>query len=61
MTDDKNIELPAPRACPFCRQETALGVTLSAPFFSYCNHCGAEGPKTDTIESAVLAWNGHVQ
>jgi hypothetical protein len=50
--------IPKPRRCPFCKQ--AKGVTRRARggLAGVCPNCHASGPKRETHEEALRAWNG---
>lgn len=50
--------LPARLACPFCGSEDLSYLNLFACEVQ-CNNqsCLTEGPKRDTLEDAITAWN----
>lgn len=52
--------------CPFCGSEnTAVNyypvLPEYAPYYGTCNDCGSQGPRKNTIEEAIKAWNGRVE
>ena len=49
--------IPKPRRCPFCKQ--AKGEMRKVRGFQgVCPKCGANGPKRESYDRALLAWNG---
>jgi hypothetical protein len=50
--------IPKPRRCPFCKQGKAEIRKSRAGFLGVCPNCDASGPKRETHEEALRAWNG---
>jgi len=47
------------RLCPFCREARGKIRKLgAAPFQGACPKCGAAGPKRESHQEALRAWNG---
>jgi hypothetical protein len=47
------------RLCPFCRKERGKIRKLGAASFQgVCRRCGASGPKRESHQNALRAWNG---
>jgi transcriptional regulator with XRE-family HTH domain len=47
------------RICPFCRKEQGRIRKLGAASFQgVCPKCGASGPKRESYQAALRAWNG---
>jgi transcriptional regulator with XRE-family HTH domain len=47
------------RLCPFCRKERGKIRKLGAGSFQgACHKCGATGPKRESHQEALRAWNG---
>jgi transcriptional regulator with XRE-family HTH domain len=47
------------RLCPFCRKERGKIRKLGgASFQGVCPKCGASGPKRESRQAALRAWNG---
>lgn len=48
-------------ACSFCgARQPFLHLRTEKPCFVRCGRCGARGPKSETPDEAVRAWNEHV-
>ena len=50
--------IPKPRRCPFCKQAKGEIRKVRGAFQGVCPSCGATGPKRDSYDRALLAWNG---
>ena len=55
--------LPEPLPCPFCGAKDAATVDSDdrITYFVWCMECEASGPREDTRQAAVKAWNRRVQ
>jgi hypothetical protein len=47
-----------PRPCPFCRKARGTIQKARDGFQGVCPNCGAIGPKRETLDDALRAWNG---
>jgi hypothetical protein len=47
-----------PRRCPFCKRAKGVIRRARGAFASVCPNCHASGPKRETHEEALRAWNG---
>ena len=47
-----------PRRCPFCKQAKGDIRRSRGGFLGVCPNCDARGPKRDSHEAALRAWNG---
>jgi hypothetical protein len=47
-----------PRPCPFCRQARGEIQKARDGFKGVCPNCGATGPKRESQDEALRAWNG---
>ena len=50
--------IPKPRRCPFCKQAKGEIRRARGGFLGVCPNCEASGPKRESYEEALLAWNG---
>jgi hypothetical protein len=50
--------IPKPRRCPFCKQAKGEIRKVRGGFQGVCPNCGATGPKGDSKDEALGAWNG---
>jgi len=50
--------IPKPRRCPFCKQSKGEIRKVRGGFQGVCPHCGATGPKRESRDEALMAWNG---
>jgi hypothetical protein len=50
--------IPKPRRCPFCKQAKGEILKARGGFQGVCPNCGAMGPKMETLDDALRAWNG---
>lgn len=58
------------KLCPFCGSENCETFTriakteyglVSGPLYVMCKDCSCKGPKKDSEEEAVKAWNSRAQ
>jgi len=47
-----------PRPCPFCRKARGTIQKARGGFQGVCPNCGATGPRRESREEALKAWNG---
>ena len=47
-----------PRRCPFCKQAEGEIRRGRGGFLGVCPNCDAKGPKRESCDEAILAWNG---
>jgi hypothetical protein len=52
--------IPKPRRCPFCKKAKGEIRNVNQVFRGSCPNCGAIGPKRETYDEALKAWNGRV-
>jgi hypothetical protein len=50
--------IPKPRRCPFCKQAKGVIRRSRGGLSGVCPNCHASGPKRETHEEALRAWNG---
>jgi hypothetical protein len=50
--------IPKPRRCPFCKKAKGEIRRKSSGFSGVCPNCGATGPKRESYDGALWAWNG---
>jgi rubrerythrin len=50
--------IPKPRRCPFCKQAKGEIRKVRGGFQGVCPNCGATGPKRESYDEALMAWNG---
>ena len=50
--------IPKPRRCPFCKQAKGEIRKSRGGFLGVCPNCEARGPKRESYEEALRAWNG---
>jgi hypothetical protein len=50
--------IPKPRRCPFCKQAKGEIRKVRGAFQGVRPSCGATGPKRDSYDGALMAWNG---
>jgi hypothetical protein len=50
--------IPKPRRCPFCKKAKGEIRRKSGGFAGVCPNCDARGPKRDSQDEALRAWNG---
>ena len=51
--------IPKPRRCPFCKVKGEIRKGRKG-FQGVCPNCGATGPRRESYDEALLAWNGKV-
>jgi len=50
--------IPKPRRCPFCEQAKGK-ISKARPMYQgVCPSCRATGPRRESSEEALAAWNG---
>jgi len=47
-----------PRSCPFCKEVKGEIRKVRGGYQGVCPNCGATGPKRESYDRALLAWNG---
>ena len=50
--------IPKPRRCPFCKSAKGEIRKIRGGFQGVCPNCGATGPKRESQDEALRAWNG---
>jgi hypothetical protein len=50
--------IPKPRRCPFCKRAKGEIRKVKGTYQGVCPNCGATGPKRQSNQEALLAWNG---
>ena len=50
--------IPKPRRCPFCKQAKGVIRRSRGGLSGVCPNCHANGPKRETHEAGLRAWNG---
>jgi hypothetical protein len=50
--------IPKPCRCPFCKQVKGEIRRRRGGFLGVCPNCGASGPKRESYDEALAAWNG---
>jgi hypothetical protein len=50
--------IPKPRRCPFCKQAKGEIRKKRGGCFGVCPNCGATGPKRESHDESLWAWNG---
>jgi hypothetical protein len=50
--------IPKLRRCPFCKQAKGDIRRSRGGFFGVCPNCDARGPKRESRDEALAAWNG---
>ena len=50
--------IPKPRRCPFCKGAKGEIRKMRGGFQGVCPNCGSSGPKRDSQDEALRAWNG---
>ena len=50
--------IPKPRRCPFCKQAKGVIRRRRGGFLGVCPNCDASGPKRESYDDALQAWNG---
>jgi hypothetical protein len=50
--------IPKPRRCPFCKHAKGVIRRSRGGFFGVCPNCDGKGPKRESREEALRAWNG---
>jgi hypothetical protein len=51
--------IPKPRRCPFCKQAKGEIRRVRGSHQGVCPNCAAIGPKRESYDEALRAWNGH--
>ena len=51
--------IPKPRRCPFCKQVKGEVRRVRGSHQGVCPNCAAIGPKRESYDEALRAWNGH--
>jgi rubredoxin len=51
--------IPKPHRCPFCKQAKGDIRRIRGGFLGVCPNCGAKGPKRESRDKALAAWNGN--
>jgi hypothetical protein len=49
--------IPKPRQCPFCKKAKGEIRRSRGGFLGVCPNCGATGPKRESDDEALRAWN----
>src|ERR1700756_3914888 len=49
--------IPKPRRCPFCKKAKGEVRKVRGGFLGVCPNCGASGPKRESGDEALKAWN----
>jgi hypothetical protein len=52
--------IPKPRRCPFCKQAKGEIRKARGGFLGVCPNCGGSGPKRESQDGALRAWNGRM-
>jgi hypothetical protein len=50
--------IPRPRRCPFCKGAKGEVRKVRGGHQGICPNCGATGPKRESYDEALKAWNG---
>ena len=50
--------IPKPRRCPFCKEAKGEVLRVRGGHQGVCPNCGATGPKRESYDEALKAWNG---
>jgi len=50
--------IPKPRRCPFCKQSKGEIRKVKGTYQGVCPNCSATGPKRESCDAALKAWNG---
>jgi hypothetical protein len=50
--------IPKPRRCPFCKQAKGRIRRARGGFQGMCPNCEANGPRRQSYDEALRAWNG---
>ena len=50
--------IPKPRRCPFCKETKGDIRRSRGGFLGVCPNCDATGPKRESWDEALAAWNG---
>jgi hypothetical protein len=50
--------VPKPRRCPFCKKAKGEIRKVRGGYQCVCPNCGATGPKRESQDEALRAWNG---
>ena len=50
--------IPKPRRCPFCKNKKGEIRRKGAGFLEVCPNCDGRGPKRESYDEALRAWNG---
>jgi len=50
--------IPKPRRCAFCKETKGEIRRSRGAFFGVCPNCDARGPKRESRDEALRAWNG---
>jgi Helix-turn-helix len=53
--------IPKPRRCPFCNQAKGEIRKMRGGFQGVCQNCEATGPKRESRDEALKAWNGRTE
>jgi hypothetical protein len=53
--------IPKPRRCPFCKRAKGEIRRIRGGFLGVCPNCDARGPKRESRDEALRAWNGKVR
>jgi hypothetical protein len=53
--------IPKPRRCPFCKQAKGDVRRSRGGFLGVCAKCDARGPKRESYDEALRAWNGKLK
>jgi Lar family restriction alleviation protein len=49
--------MKTPQKCPYCGNEDITDEWVEHSMHIMCSGCGLRGPKADTKEGAITAWN----
>ena len=50
--------IPKPGRCPFCKGSKGQVRRVKGGYQGVCPNCGATGPKWESYNEALMAWNG---
>ena len=53
--------IPKPRRCPFCKSAKGEIEKVEGGHQGVCPNCRATGPKRESYDEALMAWNGRME